>query len=182
MPLHKHESLRNELLDSVYAGRDLLTSLPSHLFPDGEMRREDAYQAISDELLLDGNARQNLATFCQTWEEDQVHKLMDLSINKNMIDKDEYPQTAEIENRCVRMIADLWNAPDPANTIGTSTIGSSEACMLGGMAAKWRWRARMKAMGKPTDKPNMVCGPVQVCWHKFAKYWDVEIREIPMQP
>ena len=80
MPLHKHESIRDELLDSVYAGRDLLTTLPSHTFPKEEMRREDAFQAISDELLLDGNARQNLATFCQTWDEDEVHQLMDLSI------------------------------------------------------------------------------------------------------
>ena len=81
MPLHKHESIRNELLDSVYAGKDLLTTLPSHLFPKVEMRKEDAYQAISDELLLDGNARQNLATFCQTWEEEEVHKLMDLALS-----------------------------------------------------------------------------------------------------
>ena len=170
------------LIDAVFADDIMQTPIAKHRIPDNESRPEEAYQIVHDELFLDGNARQNLATFVQTWEDEQVHKLMDLSINKNMIDKDEYPQTAEIENRCVRMIADLWNAPDPANTIGTSTIGSSEACMLGGMAAKWRWRARMKAMGKPTDKPNMVCGPVQVCWHKFAKYWDVEIREIPMQP
>ena len=170
------------LLDSVFADEEMRNPVPKHRIPDHECRPEEAYQIVHDELYLDGNARQNLATFVQTWEDEQVHKLMDLSINKNMIDKDEYPQTAEIENRCVRMIADLWNSPDPANSIGTSTIGSSEACMLGGMAAKWRWRARMKALGKPTDKPNMVCGPVQVCWHKFAKYWDVEIREIPMQP
>jgi glutamate decarboxylase len=182
MPLHKHESLRNELLDSVYGGKDLLTTLPSHLFPKDEMRSEDAFQAISDELLLDGNARQNLATFCQTWEEDEVHQLMDLSMNKNMIDKDEYPQTAEIERRCVQMLADLWNAPDEGGAVGCSAIGSSEACMLGGMAALWRWRAKRKAEGKPTDAPNFVCGPVQVVWHKFARYWDVEIREIPMSP
>ena len=62
--------------------------------------------------------------------------------------------------------------------VGTNTIGSSEACMLGGMAMKWRWRKRMEAAGKPTDKPNLVCGPVQICWHKFARYWDVELREI----
>ena len=146
------------------------------------MRPEDAFQAISDELLLDGNARQNLATFCQTWEEDEVHQLMDLSINKNMIDKDEYPQTAEIERRCVQMLADLWNAPEGGDAVGCSAIGSSEACMLGGMAAKWRWRAKREAAGKPTDKPNMVCGPVQVVWHKFARYWDIEMREIPMSP
>ena len=111
MPLHKHVSIRDELLDSVYAGKDLLTTLPSNRFPAGEMRPDDAFQAISDELLLDGNARQNLATFCQTWEEEEVHKLMDLAINKNMIDKDEYPQTAELERRCVNILSNLWNAP-----------------------------------------------------------------------
>ena len=132
--------------------------------------------------MLDGNARQNLATFCQTWEEPEVLALMRLSINKNLIDRDEYPQTAEIERRCVHMMADLWNAPEAANTVGTSAIGSSEACMLAGMAAKWRWRAKRRAEGKPTDNPNFVCGPVQVVWHKFARYWDVEIREVPMAP
>ena len=130
--------------------------------------------------MLDGNSRQNLATFCQTWEEPEVHRLMDLAIDKNMIDKDEYPQTAEIERRCVHMLADLWNAPESANTVGASAIGSSEACMLGGMAAKWRWRAKRAAAGQPADRPNMVCGPVQVVWHKFAKYWDIEMREVPM--
>ena len=99
-----------------------------------------------------------------------------------MIDKDEYPQTAEIESRCVKMLADLWNAQPHENPIGTSTIGSSEACMLSGMAALHRWRARRKAENKPTDSPNLVCGPVQVCWHKFCRYWDVEIREVPMDP
>jgi len=182
MALHRHESVREELLDSLYAGSDLVTTLPANRFPQHEMRREDAFGAISDELLLDGNARQNLATFCQTWEEDEVHKLMDVSINKNMIDKDEYPQTAEIERRCVQMLADLWNAPRHGGAVGCSAIGSSEACMLGGMAAKWRWRAKRQAAGKPTDRPNVVCGPVQVVWHKFARYWDVEMREIPMTP
>ncbi|MGS0730320.1 pyridoxal-dependent decarboxylase, partial [Shewanella sp. 0m-11] len=131
--------------------------------------------------MMDGNSRQNLATFCQTWVEDEVHQLMDECIDKNMIDKDEYPQTAELEARCVHMLADLWNSPDAENTLGCSTTGSSEAAMLGGMALKWAWRKKMKALGKPTDKPNMVCGPVQVCWHKFARYWDIELREIPME-
>jgi len=106
---------------------------------------------------------------------------MDECIDKNMIDKDECPQSAEIESRCVNMLADLWNSPDAANTMGCSTTGSSEAAMLGGMALKRRRREKMKAAGKPTDKPNMVCGPVQVCWHKFARYWDVALREIPME-
>jgi glutamate decarboxylase len=138
------------------------------------------HQAIAEELLLDGNAKQNLATFCQTWESPEVHALMDLALSKNLVDKDEYPQTAEIESRCVSMLADLWNAPGEA--VGCSTIGSSEAAMLGGMAAKWRWREKRRAAGKPTDQPNMVCGAVQVCWHKFAKYWDIEMREVGMRP
>ena len=107
---------------------------------------------------------------------------MDVSIDKNMIDKDEYPQTAEIEIALRAHARRSLERADAGNTTGTSTIGSSEACMLGGMAMKWRWRAKRKALGKPTDKPNFVCGPVQVCWHKFARYWDVEIREIPMEP
>jgi glutamate decarboxylase len=170
------------LLDSVYARDGLSRPLPKYRFPVDQRDAREAFQLVLDELLLDGNARQNLATFCQTWEEPEVHQLMDLSMNKNQIDKDEYPQTAEIERRCVHMLADLWNAPKAANTIGTSTIGSSEACMLGGMAAKWRWRARRASRGKSTDHPNMVCGPVQVVWHKFARYWDIEVREVPMGP
>jgi len=181
MALHRRATVARSL-DSVYAGSDLSWPLPKYRFPGRERAAGEAFQLVSDELILDGNARQNLATFCQTWEEPEVHRLMDLSLDKNQIDKDEYPQTAEIERRCVHMLADLWNAPDAADTVGTSAVGSSEACMLGGMAAKWRWRARRTAAGRPTDRPNMVCGPVQVVWHKFARYWDVEIREVPMQP
>jgi glutamate decarboxylase len=182
MTLHHRDSVRESLHESVFAGQDLAKAMPKYRFPAGEMDPAAAFQVCSDELSLDGNARQNLATFCQTWEEPEVHALMNLAIDKNMIDKDEYPQTAEIERRCVNMLADLWNAPEAANTVGASAIGSSEACMLGGMAAKWRWRAKRQAEGKPTDRPNMVCGPVQVVWHKFAKYWDIEMREVPMSP
>ncbi len=181
MPLTNRDDIRNSLLDFVFARGDLGKPMPKYQFPERESSPEDVFQVVQDELFLDGNARQNLATFCQTWEEPEVHKIMDLAIDKNMIDKDEYPQTAEIELRCVHMLADLWNAPDAANTIGTSAVGSSEACMLGGMAMKWRWRGRMAAKGKPADKPNLVCGPVQICWHKFCRYWDVEMREIPME-
>jgi glutamate decarboxylase len=180
MPLHHRDDVREELNESLYADRGLSAALPKYRFPADEMPADDVFAAIRDELMLDGNARQNLATFCQTWEEPQVHALMDLAIDKNLIDKDEYPQTAELESRCVHMLADLWNAPQAANTVGTSAIGSSEACMLGGMAAKWRWRAKRAAAGKPADRPNMVCGPVQVVWHKFARYWDIEMREVPM--
>jgi glutamate decarboxylase len=159
----------------------LITSgLPRDRFPAAGADPDTVCDVLTEELLLDGNSKQNLATFCQTWESPQVHRLMDLAIDKNLIDKDEYPQTAEIEQRCIAMLADLWHAP--GQTVGCSTVGSSEAAMLGGMAAKWRWRARRKAAGKPSAAPNMVCGSVQICWKKFARYWDVELREVEMAP
>ncbi|MGL1931692.1 MAG: glutamate decarboxylase [Desulfotalea sp.] len=167
--------------DDVYASVDLSFTLPKFQMPEKEHAPRHAYQAIHDELMLDGNSRQNLATFCQTWLDPEVHQIMDECMDKNMIDKDEYPQTAEIENRCVAILADLWNSPQSKETLGCSTTGSSEAAMLGGMAMKWRWREKMRAAGKPTDKPNIICGPVQVCWHKFARYWDIELREVPME-
>jgi len=172
----------SEHIESVYSTSDLAQAMPRYKIPELQHSPRNAHQVVHDELMLDGNSRQNLATFCQTWAEPEVHKLMDECIDKNMIDKDEYPQTAEIEARCVNMLSDLWNSPEAGQEgTGCSTTGSSEAAMLGGMAMKWRWREKMRAAGKPTDKPNMVTGPVQICWHKFARYWDVELREIPME-
>jgi glutamate decarboxylase len=137
-----------------------------------------AYQLIHDELLLDGSARLNLATFVTTWMEPQARQLMAESVDKNMIDKDEYPQTAELERRCVAILADLWNAPSPADAAGCSTTGSSEACMLAGLALKTRWANRVKDR---TRRPNLVMGAdVQVCWEKFCRYWDVEARIVAM--
>ncbi|GAA1692668.1 glutamate decarboxylase [Microbacterium sediminicola] len=179
--LHERDTIRNEVLDEVFASPDLSVALPKYRMPDKEHEARHVFQTVSDELMLDGNSRQNLATFCQTWLEPEVLALMAETLDKNMVDKDEYPQTAAIEQRCVHMLADLWNSPDAHNTIGTSTTGSSEAAMLGGMALLWKWRERRRAAGLPTDKPNLVTGPVQVCWHKFARYWDVELREIPME-
>lgn len=181
MALSEKDFIREYINDDIYASVDLSKAMPKYRFPDKENEPRHVYQLIHDELMLDGNARQNLATFCQTWLEPEVHKLMDECIDKNMVDKDEYPQTAELESRCVHMLADLWNSPDAVNTMGCSTTGSSEAAMLGGLAMKWRWRKKMEAQGKPTDKPNLICGPVQICWHKFARYWDIELREIPME-
>jgi len=181
MPLHHKDTIRENLLDDIFASSDLSISMPKYRIPARELDPRRVYQMVHDELMLDGNSRQNLATFCQTWVEPEVRQLMDECLDKNVIDKDEYPQTAEIEARCVHMLADLWNSPDAANTMGCSTTGSSEAAMLGGLAMKWRWREKRRALGQPTDKPNMVTGPVQICWHKFARYWDVELREIPME-
>jgi glutamate decarboxylase len=172
--------MKGNINDEVYASVDLSVSMPKFKFPEQEASPRNAYAVVHDELMLDGNARQNLATFCQTWEEPEIHKLMDECIDKNIVDKDEYPQIAEIESRCVHMLADLWNSPDGVNTVGTSTTGSSEAAMLGGLAMLRRWEAKRKAEGKPYDKPNLVTGPVQICWHKFTRYWNIEHREIPM--
>jgi glutamate decarboxylase len=144
--------------------------------------QDAAYELISSELLLDGSARLNLATFVTTWMPSRAERLMRDTVEKNMIDKDEYPQTAELESRCVEIIADLWNAPPSEQATGCSTTGSSEAVMLGGLALKWRWRERMRAAGRPTDRPNLVAGiNVQVCWEKFCRYWDVEPRFVPME-
>ena len=181
MSLHRRHNAGKKALDVTQASGDLSLSVPKYKIPPAERSARTAYALVHDELLLDGNSRQNLATFCTTWIEPEARALLEECIDKNMCDKDEYPQTAEIENRCVHIMADLWNSPDGANTIGCSTTGSSEAAMLGGLAAKWRWRAKRRAQGKSVDKPNLVCGAVQVCWHKFGRYFDVEVREVPVE-
>jgi glutamate decarboxylase len=149
---------------------------------EAEIAPDVAYQIIHDELMLDGNARMNLATFVTTWMEPQAEKLMAECLDKNMIDKDEYPQTAELEMRCVNILSRLWHAPEGDAATGCSTTGSSEAAMLGGLALKRRWQKQRAAAGKPADKPNLVMGiNVQVCWEKFANYWDIEMRLVPME-
>ena len=168
-------------LTPVYARNEMERSVPKFELADRELAPSTAYNLIHDELMLDGNARLNLATFVTTWMEPEAEKLMAETFDKNMIDKDEYPFTAMIEERCINIVSRLFNAPETG--IGASAIGSSEAVMLAGMALKWRWRDRMKAKGKPTDKPNIVMGNnVQVVWEKFARYWEVEPRYIKMKP
>ncbi|MEU7559598.1 glutamate decarboxylase [Streptomyces eurythermus] len=156
--------------------------VPRYAMPDHGMEPDTAYQVVHDELMLDGNARQNLATFVSTWAEPQARLLMAECAEKNMIDKDEYPQTAELENRCVHMLARLWHAEDPRRATGCSTTGSSEAAMLGGLALKRRWQHKRRAEGRPADRPNLVMGiNVQICWEKFADYFEVEPRYVPME-
>ncbi|MCL6105811.1 MAG: glutamate decarboxylase [Actinobacteria bacterium] len=156
--------------------------IPKYEMPEEEMLPQTAYYLIHDELMLDGNARLNLATFVSTWMSPEADRLMSESYGKNMADKDEYPQLAEIEARCVNMVARLWNSPEDEEAVGTSTIGSSEAAMLGGMALLKRWRRRQGKKGKAADRPNLVMGiNVQVCWEKFCVYWDVEPRYVPME-
>jgi glutamate decarboxylase len=161
--------------------REKSCEIPRYRLPERGVLPRTALQVVRDELILDGNARLNLATFVTTWMEPEAEELMAECSPKNMIDKDEYPQTAELEHRCVNILGHLWNAPHE-EAIGCSTTGSSEACMLGGMALLWRWRAKRRAGGKDTARPNLVMGSnVQVCWEKFCRYWDVEPRYVPME-
>ncbi|HTU31797.1 MAG TPA: glutamate decarboxylase [Solirubrobacteraceae bacterium] len=156
--------------------------LPVDTLATEGMGTEDAYELIRAALLLDGQSRLNLATFVTTWMPALGARLMAETADKNMIDKDEYPETAEIETRCVNILADLWNSPEADSATGCSTTGSSEAAMLAGMALKWRWRARREAAGKDASRPNLVMGAnVQVCWEKFCRYWEVEPRLVPME-
>ena len=157
--------------------------IPKYKLAKKSIAPQVAYRLIKDDLLDEGNARQNLATFCQTYMDDEAVKLMSETLEKNAIDKSEYPQTTDMENRCVNILADLWHAPKELNYMGTSTVGSSEACMLGGMAMKFRWRNRAKALGMDvtSKKPNLVISSgYQVCWEKFCVYWDIEMRLVPM--
>ena len=149
--VHRHvppgdDPLFDELLPP-FTGRLNVNPIPKNRMPDDESTANDVYRLIHDELLLDGSSRLNMATFVTTWMEPEADRLMAETFDKNMIDKDEYPQTAEIERRCVNIVADLFNAPDDGDAVGVSTIGSSEAVMLAGLAMKWRWRARR---GRPS--------------------------------
>ncbi|MEU6259291.1 glutamate decarboxylase [Streptomyces sp. NPDC047043] len=186
MPLHKGSEKPDERPLSVnpFFGEanpvgGMTQAPPKHRLPDAPLPPMTAYQLVHDELMLDGNSRLNLATFVTTWMEPQAGVLMAECRDKNMIDKDEYPRTAELERRCVAMLADLWNAPDPSAVVGCSTTGSSEACMLAGMALKRRWSKRNAS---PAARPNLVMGVnVQVCWEKFCNFWEVEARLVPME-
>ncbi|MGW0044257.1 glutamate decarboxylase [Rhodococcus sp. NPDC003348] len=175
-----------ETLAPAYTGRLGTDPVPALRMPKSETDPEAAYRFIHDELMLDGSSRLNLATFVTTWMDPQADRLMAETFDKNMIDKDEYPQTAEIETRCVNMVAALFNAEDldesdPSSATGVSTVGSSEAVMLAGLALKWRWRAAREAAGKDTARPNLILGSnVQVVWEKFCRYFDVEPKYLPM--
>ena len=176
------QEVQEEILAPAYTHRMDLGEMPKYRIPDHGALPDVAERLIGDELMLDGNARLNLATFVTTWMEPQAERLMAASFDKNMIDKDEYPATAEIETRCVNIVADLFHAPGEGDVVGVSTTGSSEAVMLGGLAMKWRWRQRREATGQDTSKPNMVLGSnVQVVWEKFCRYWDVEPRYVPVE-
>ncbi len=164
------------------ANRYFAEPMPRDRFPDGSMPARDAYELIHTGLALDGRPSLNLASFVTTWMEPEAEDLIHEALRKNHIDHEEYPAAQEIERRCVKMLADLWHAPDVDDAVGVATIGSSEAIMLGLLAHKWRWRQRRAAAGQPTDKPNVVFGAeTHIVWDKFARYFDVEMRKLPMR-
>ncbi|XP_059659152.1 glutamate decarboxylase 4-like isoform X2 [Cornus florida] len=183
MVLTKVGSESDVSVHSTFASRYVRSSLPRSM-GENSIPKEAAYQIINDELMLDGNPRLNLASFVTTWMEPECNKLMMDAINKNYVDMDEYPVTTEFQNRCVNIIAHLFNAPlgDSETAVGVGTVGSSEAIMLAGIAFKRNWQNKRKAQGKPYDKPNIVTGAnVQVCWEKFANYFEVELKEVKLR-
>lgn len=185
--LHKKKKLSDideskKSHSSTYSTRYFAKSVPKYKLPETEMPANAAYQLVHDELNMDGNPSLNLASFCTTWMEPEAQKLITENNNKNFIDHDQYPQTEIIHERCVNILARLFNSPIECDSVGTATIGSSEAIMLALLAHKWTWKNRRIKENKPFDKPNIIFGAdVHICWDKFARYFDVEPRIIPMQ-
>ncbi len=164
-----------------YGNRFLLEPAPDNEMPEHSMPALAAMRLVAEEMMLDGLPMRNLATFVTTWMEPEAQRIIAENLYRNFIDHAEYPQTAEIEQRCIRMLANLFNAP--GETTGARTQGSSEAIMLGALSLKWKWRGRQEKAGKDTSRPNLVFGgDVHVVWEKFCRYFDVEPRIIPLQP
>ncbi|GAB3467504.1 glutamate decarboxylase [Actinophytocola sediminis] len=167
-------------VNPLYSGLVPEGGLPRFMLPQQPMAPDAAAALVRDGLILDGNSRLNLATYCTTWMEPQAQALIAETLDRNLMDHDQYPQTAELEARCVNILDHLWNDPD-RKSIGCSTGGSSEAVMLAGLAMKFRWRDQRRAAGAATDRPNIVLSSaVHTCWPKFCRYWDVEPRYVPI--
>ena len=177
----KHHS--DDVLAPAYAARSFARAIPKYEIPADGLPADVAYQLVRDEMNLDGNPAMNLASFVTTWMEPEADRLLADTANKNLIDQDEYPQTDEIHQRVITMLARLFNVPKECRPMGTATVGSSEAIMLGLLAHKFAWRKRQLAAGKHADRPNVVFGAdVHTCWEKFALYFDVEARIVPLEP
>jgi glutamate decarboxylase len=170
----------DEAMATRYGNKFLVDAVPDHALPDAGMGAQDAMRLVAEDLMLDGDPMRNLATFVTTWMEPEAQRLIAANLHRNFIDHAEYPRTAEIEQRCIRMLANLFNAP--GETTGARTQGSSEAIMLGALSLKWNWRKRRETAGKSVDRPNLVFGgDVHVVWEKFCRYFDVEPRIVPLQ-
>jgi glutamate decarboxylase len=163
----------------LFGNRFFTEEVPSTTVPASGMSPTDAMRLVDEDLDLEGDPMRNLATFVTTWMEPEAQRIIAQNLHRNFIDHAEYPISAEIEQRCIRMLADLFHAP--GRTTGCRTQGSSEAIMLGALSLKWKWKARREAAQLPTDRPNLVFGgDVHVVWEKFCRYFDVEPRIIPL--
>ena len=167
---------------NVFGSDAMLQPSPVDKIPDGPTNPEIAYQMVKDETFAQTQPRLNLATFVTTYMDEYATRLMNEAININYIDETEYPRIAVMNGKCINIIANLWNTPEKAAwKTGALAIGSSEACMLGGIAAWIRWRERRQKEGKPFDKPNFVISTgYQVVWEKFAQLWQIEMRQVPL--
>jgi len=166
---------------ALFGNRFATREVPTRQFPEAGMTSVDAMRLVAEEMALEGDPARNLATFVTTWMEPEAQRLIAANLHRNFIDHAEYPRTAEIEQRCIRMIADLFHAP--GETTGARTQGSSEAIMLGGLSLKWNWRTRRGSVGSSATNPNLVFGgDVHVVWEKFCRYFDVEPRIVPLRP
>ena len=167
---------------SIFGSKVMREPAPAERIPKHRTRAEIAYQMVKDETFPQTQPRLNLATFVTTYMDDYGTKLMNEAVGINYIDETEYPRVAVMCGRCINMVANMWNTPEKGDwKTGAVGIGSSEACMLGGVAAWLRWRERRKAEGKPYDKPNLVMSTAyQVVWEKFCQLWQIEMRTVPI--
>ncbi|MHB1467854.1 MAG: glutamate decarboxylase [Solirubrobacteraceae bacterium] len=180
--MHRLRLGSDETHNPTYSGRYFTHGVPKYRMPAEGMDPEAAYRLVHDELNLDGNPALNLASFVTSWMEPEADRLATETSNKNLIDQDEYPQTEAIHERVVSMIGRLFNAPSGEKPTGTATIGSSEAIMLAMLAHKRTWQKRRTAEGRDLERPNMVMGAdVHTCWEKFANYFEVDARIVPME-
>lgn len=169
--------------DDLPSTRFFAEPLPRWEFPEKGMPARDAYELIRLGLKVDGQPSMNLASFVTTWMEPEAERLIAEAMATNHIDHEEYPVAEVIEEICARMLADLWHAPDVGRAVGVATIGSSEAIMLALLAHKVSWRNRRQAAGLPAERPNVVFGAeTHIVWDKFTRYFDVEMRKVPMRP
>lgn len=155
--------------------------VPKYRMPQQGAPADTIYTMLRDELDLDGKPNLNLASFVSTYMDPNASQLMSENLSKNLADNDEYPAMMSVHERCVSILAHLWGARKPEKPIGTATTGSSEAIHLGGLAMKRRWQERRQAQGLDTSKPNIIMGAnAQVALEKFARYFDVEARILPV--
>ena len=180
--MDKIEKNQKNLSEPIFGSPQMREPAPSEYIPKHKTPAEIAYQIVKDETFPQTQPRLNLATFVTTYMDDYGTKLMNEAVGINYIDETEYPRVAVMCGRCINMVANMWNSPEEAEwKTGAVGIGSSEACMLGGVAAWLRWRERRKAQGKPYDKPNLVMSSAyQVVWEKFCQLWQIEMRTVPI--